>query len=194
MKKFQEFRKIYEQEITLDVQQTQPQVQQQTQPQVQQAQEQPQQAQVQASAEVVNINSAQSQNEPAQETTSGTPVDLFSKLFEVRQVVHEYHLQVKGDGSYAAHVALNDLYDGVLSFTDELIEVYQGQYGIVEEYKPIDNSASKSKDKISYLEELTIFIKESRKSISVEDTHLHNIIDEIVAIVYKTLYKLKNLK
>ena len=123
------------------------------------------------------------------------PGKLFSKLFESREMAHIYHLQVNGDmGSHAKHTALNDYYEGVLEFVDDLIETFQGQYGIVEEYDVIDTKDTKSKDTIEYFNELARFIKEERKCINAEDTHLHNIIDEVVALVYKTLYKLKYTK
>ena len=120
------------------------------------------------------------------------PAKLFSKLFESREMAHIYHLQVNGEpGSHAKHTALGDYYDGVLGFIDDLIETFQGQYGIVEEYNVIDTKETGSKDTIEYFNELARFIKEERKCINSEDTHLHNIIDEVVALVYKTLYKLK---
>ena len=120
------------------------------------------------------------------------PSKFFSKLFESREMAHIYHLQVNGEmGSHAKHTALGDYYEGVLGFVDDLIEIWQGQYGIIEEYDVIDTSETKSKDTIEYFNELARFIKEERKCIPAEDTHLHNIIDEVVALVYKTLYKLK---
>jgi hypothetical protein len=120
------------------------------------------------------------------------PAKLFSKLFESREMAHIYHLQVNGEpGSHAKHTALGDYYDGVLGFIDDLIETFQGQYGIVEEYNVIDTKETGSKDTIEYFNEVARFIKEERKCINVEDTHLHNIIDEVVALIYKTLYKLK---
>ena len=123
------------------------------------------------------------------------PGKLFSKLFESREMAHIYHLQVNGDmGSHAKHTALGDYYDDVLGLIDSIIEVFQGQYGIVEEYDVIDTSETRSKDTIEYFNELVRFIKEERKCINAEDTHLHNIIDEVVALVYRTLYKLKYTK
>lgn len=118
---------------------------------------------------------------------------FMSKIFEARQMAHVYHLQVKGDmGSHAAHTALNEYYDALLGLLDELIETYTGQYDIISDYETIDTSQTKSKDKIEYFSEITQFIKEERKvAFSDEDTHLHNIIDEIVALTYKLLYKLK---
>jgi hypothetical protein len=123
------------------------------------------------------------------------PAKLFSKLFESREMAHIYHLQVSGEpGSHAKHTALGEYYDGVLDFIDDLIETFQGQYGIVEEYATIDTKETGSKDTIEYFNELVRFIKEERKCINEEDTHLHNIIDEVVALVYRTLYKLKYTK
>ena len=123
------------------------------------------------------------------------PGKLFSKLFESREMAHIYHLQVSGEpGSHAKHTALGEYYDGVLDFIDDLIETFQGQYGIVEEYATIDTKETGSKDTIEYFNELARFIKEERKCINAEDTHLHNIIDEVVALVYRTLYKLKYTK
>ena len=123
------------------------------------------------------------------------PGKFFSKLFESREMAHIYHLQVNGDmGSHAKHIALGEYYDGVLSLIDDLIETYQGQYGIIEEYDVIDTKDTKSKDTIEYFNELARFMKEERKCINLEDTHLHSVIDDIVVLVYKTLYKLKYTK
>lgn len=121
------------------------------------------------------------------------PSKFFSKIFEARQMAHIYHLQVKGDtGSHAAHVALNSFYDDLLGLLDELIETYQGQYGIVENYDLIDTKDTNSKDKIEYFTDLSQFIKDTRKkALLEEDTHLQNIVDEIVALTYRLLYKLK---
>ncbi len=138
------------------------------------------------------------ESEKSEEGTAGLagfdakPSKLFSKLFECREMAHIYHLQVKGDaGSYAAHMALGAFYEGVLDLVDDLIETYQGQYDVVEGYDIIDTKDTRSKDKLEYFMELANSIKSERKCISAEDTHLHNIIDEIVALTYKTIYKLK---
>ena len=126
-------------------------------------------------------------------STEGKDVsNFFSKLFESREMAHVYHLQVRGDeGSFARHEALGKYYEAILDFIDDIIEIYQGQYGIVENYDVIDTSDTKSKEPIAYFEETAEYIKHARKCIKDEDTHMHNIIDEIVALIYKTLYRLK---
>lgn len=129
---------------------------------------------------------------PAVEVQTLTPAKFFSKLFESREMAHIYHLQVNGEmGSHAKHTALGDYYDGVLGLIDDMIEVYQGQYDIIDGYDVIDTKDTMSKDTIEYFNELTTFIKAERKCFNNEDTHLHNIVDEVVALVYKTLYKLR---
>lgn len=137
------------------------------------------------------------QPEPQPETHEGpgSPVSLFSKLFESREMAHIYHLQVNGEqGSHAAHTALNEYYDSVLDLIDDLIETYQGQYGIVDGYDVIDTNNTRTTEKLAYFEELVEFVKHARQAISAEDTHLQNIVDEVVALIYRTLYKIRFLK
>lgn len=120
------------------------------------------------------------------------PVEkFFSKLFESREMAHIYHLQTRGEqGSYAKHMALGSYYEEVIELVDDLIEVYMGQYGVVENYDIIDTSVTKKLDTVDYFEDLAETIKKD-KSISKEDTHLYSIIDDILCLIYKTLYKLK---
>jgi hypothetical protein len=131
-------------------------------------------------------------DEIAGTTESNDVSTFFSKLFESKEMANVYHLQVRGDeGSYAGHMALQGYYENVLELIDDVIETYQGQYGLIEGYDIIDTSETKSKEPIAYFEELGEYIKHAKKCISEEDTHLHSIIDDIVCLLYKTLYKLK---
>lgn len=115
---------------------------------------------------------------------------LFGKLFEARQVAHQVHLQTD---SYAAHKALNGFYDDLLDLVDSLIETFQGQYGIVEKYE-VKNSNIDKNEIVNYLEETAKIVLAGHKAFSEKDTHLHNIVDEIVSLFYSTIYKLKYLK
>ena len=112
---------------------------------------------------------------------------LIKKMFESRQVSHNVHLQTK---SYAQHKALNGFYDGILDLTDKFIETYQGQYGIVTGYESIEVNAVS--DVESYLEDCAKIFAMGRDGL--KDSHLQNIMDEVIALTYQTLYKLKNLK
>ena len=111
-----------------------------------------------------------------------------SLLFEARDISHNYHLKSK---SYSEHIALNEFYSKILELTDEFVETYQGQYGII-------NITNEEKSDINLpINYLMSFVDKIRKynfSLDVKDSHLKNIIDEMTALTYKTLYKLKNLK
>jgi DNA-binding ferritin-like protein len=125
------------------------------------------------------------------ESTKSDVAKFISKLLESREMAQVYHWTVKGDmGSHAAHLALEAYYDGVIGFIDDIVEIYQGQYGLIEGYDIIDTTDSKSKDRLDYFKETVEFVKSARKCIKSEDTHIHNIIDELIALQYKTIYKL----
>jgi hypothetical protein len=173
MKKFSTIRKIYEaDEVAANLPQT-------TTPET----------------DVVTTKVEQPEPQPETQEGPGSPVALFSKLFESREMAHIYHLQVNGEqGSHAAHKALQKYYEDVLDLIDELLETYQGQYGIVDGYDVIDTNDTRTKEKVEYFEGLAEFVKHGRKAISLEDTHLHSIIDDIVVLIYRTLYKLKFTK
>ena len=144
--------------------------------------------------EEIDIVRPELQEQPVEETQNLSEASkFFSKLFESREMAHVYHLSVKGDmGSFAAHVALGAYYEGILEFIDELIETYQGQYELIESFDMINTIDTKSKPPIEYFEELVMFVKTTRNtSLSPEDTHLQNVVDEVVGLIYRTLYKLK---
>jgi hypothetical protein len=143
------------------------------------------------------------ENEAEEKSEKSGAVKFFSKLFESREMAHVYHLQVKGDmGSHAKHVALQEYYEGddegeggILEPLDGLIEMYQGQFGIVEGYETIDTSSTMSKDPIEYFTELAEFVKKERHNcFDKEDTHYFNLIDDVLVLIYQLLYKLKYTK
>jgi hypothetical protein len=122
---------------------------------------------------------------------SKTVEGLVQKLFESRQIAHNYHLKTK---SYSTHKALQNYYEGILVFTDEFVETYQGQYGILNGYEKLSLDAKNSESIEDYMDDTVKIFVLSKDSLNKKDTHLVNIIDEIIALTYKTIYKLKNLK
>ena len=119
---------------------------------------------------------------------------FISKLFSAYVQVHTFHLQVKGKGSFAIHMALNALYEAIPGFIDEIVEAYQGKYEIITDYsvENISNFTDKGQV-ISYLESLHLFIDNNREKL-FKDSDILNIIDEIKTIIKSSLYKLKNLE
>ena len=117
-----------------------------------------------------------------------TPSKFIGRLFEARDAAHIEHLKVKGAGAFAAHTALGGFYDSLLDLADGFVESYQGKYGIV-------NFEIKSVKPLDFMEYIAEFAKyaESSRDIFKED-YLKNQIDEITALIYSTIYKLKFLK
>jgi hypothetical protein len=114
---------------------------------------------------------------------------LFVALFHARQQTHFWHLETK---SYAEHKALNDFYDEILELTDGLIESYLGKnerlkFGDVK----MNFTSYSHENMINYLKRLEKLIKTSREKISEEeDSDLISIVDDILALINKTLYLL----
>jgi hypothetical protein len=118
---------------------------------------------------------------------AATVEEYFQMLFKLRQIAHDLHLT---KAKLAPHLALNDFYNDLLELIDTLFETYQGQYGILKDYKTtIEYDTEKT---IDMLEDYTESIKEIGKKLFT-DSHLLNIIDEITELCYHTLYKLKYL-
>lgn len=121
-----------------------------------------------------------------------TFAQLVSLLFASRTQAHTFHLQTN---SFSVHKTLNEYYEEVISLVDELIESYQGKHGVVTGYTSpasIENYSS-VEQVIEYFMNLAEVVEQARKEIP-QDDYLLNQIDEITALVYSTVYKLKFLK
>ena len=118
-----------------------------------------------------------------------TCADFIGQLFLARDVAHSVHLNTR---SYAKHKALNEFYTEVVELADTFAEAYQGKYGLI---GPISlQSAAKTNNVVEFLEDQLKSLMEMRyKVVEKECTPLQNIMDEIFALYYNTLYKLRFL-
>lgn len=118
---------------------------------------------------------------------------MISELLTSRNQVQIFHWQVIKSGSYAAHKAYEDYYSGIVDIMDDLVESYQGKYGIIENYKCDGVSQFESIEKtITYFQELSNSVEKLRKD--VKDSYLDNQIDNVIQLIQSTLYKLRFLK
>jgi DNA-binding ferritin-like protein len=116
---------------------------------------------------------------------------FISSLMSARTQAHIYHLQTP---SFAAHKALNEFYDEIVDTIDGLVESYQGKYGIVSGYSNVVLQEYQSCDGIiMYFTTLVTFIEKTRGMIC-QDSYIQNQVDELIALIYSLLYKLKYLK
>jgi hypothetical protein len=108
------------------------------------------------------------------------PAKFIGMLFQSRDMMHLMHLKTE---SFAEHKALNAYYDGILELTDGFTESYFGYYGRLD----ISIPQSTAEDAISHLKSLAKTIDAERENYP---SCLQNILDEMSALVYKTLYLL----
>ena len=118
-----------------------------------------------------------------------TAADFLGTLFLARDVAHSVHLNTR---SYSKHVALNIFYERIIGAADDFAEAYQGRHGLI---GPISlMSAKKTTNIVEFLQSSLADIEEMRyKVVKKEDTSLQQLIDNIVEVYLRTLYKLKFL-
>lgn len=116
--------------------------------------------------------------------------DLIALLFLSRDLAHRAHLKTT---SYAQHMALGDFYEGIISLADDLAEAYQGRNGVIDDIPLPDGDGVQ--DIINTLAAHMKWVEDNRyKAIDKSDTPLQNIVDEVVALYLRTLYKLRTLR
>ena len=110
-------------------------------------------------------------------------------LFLARDVTHSVHLNTR---SYSKHVALNIFYERIVGVADDFAEAYQGRYGLI---GPISlHSAKKTTNVIEFLEDSLKEIEDARyKVCDKDDSTLQQLIDNIIEVYLRTLYKLRFL-
>lgn len=115
--------------------------------------------------------------------------DFVGLLFLARDVTHSVHLNTR---SYSKHVALNIFYDRIIGAADDFAEAYQGRHGLM---GPITlHSAKKTANVIEFLEDSLKEIEACRYEVADKsDSSLQQLIDNIIEIYLRTLYKLKFL-
>jgi hypothetical protein len=116
---------------------------------------------------------------------------LISYLFHSRTQTHIFHLQTD---SFAAHMALNGYYDGIIELVDGLVESYQGKYGILTGYSNFNLlEYNNCEEVIIYFQSLNSTIEKLRTMIP-QDSYIQNQIDTVTELITSTMYKLKFLK
>ena len=116
--------------------------------------------------------------------TTVKPELVIGQLFHSRDVIHIVHLQTT---SYAEHKALNNYYDTLLDLVDGLLESYMGTLGKRVNFKIPSSEYVNPKQHLTQLKQ---YVMKHRNVFGEENTHLQNIIDEIIALITKTLYLL----
>jgi len=91
--------------------------------------------------------------------------------------------------SYAAHQALGESYESLSDHLDTLVEAKQGRSGLLD---VPELPFRKEQDAVMALRTMRRYIDENRMALCGH-SEIQNLLDEILASMDKTLYKLENL-
>jgi hypothetical protein len=106
---------------------------------------------------------------------------------------HRLHLKIKGDGSYAAHKALGDFYDGLHGHADTLVEGYQGVSEKLLSYKDMPiRTLDTVADGVAYLRDMYNSINKLQGMLPYSE--IVNNLDLVKDSINSTKYKLLFLK
>lgn len=112
---------------------------------------------------------------------------LAAHLFLARDLAHRAHSRTTGPGSFAAHDALGDFYEGVIGLADEFVEQYQGEYETLLDIPLLDNEYEGEIRDV--LNQIKAWIQDNRREVT-DDTSLQNTLDEVVKLFQHTNFKL----
>lgn len=114
---------------------------------------------------------------------------LIADFLESVTVVHKAHLKITGEGSYAAHKAMNEFYDEIGDLADGIAESYQG---LTEKLLDIGTGETKkfstAKDCVKYLNEL--YTKVNVIQAGCNYSEVNNELDNVKTLINETKYKL----
>jgi len=116
--------------------------------------------------------------------------DIFNKLYEAQEIARIMHT-LAVNKKQSEHEALEDFYTGMTKTLDEFIEIYQGQYDIVDGFgvfTKVDTS-----DPIAYFKAFALIVAEFKAENTISNSHFESLYDDILIMTYKLLYKLRFL-
>jgi len=118
---------------------------------------------------------------------------LATEMMNAAISFHKLHLKIKGEGSYAAHIALGDFYGGLHDQADTLVEGYQGVTEKLLSYKdsPI-RTLDTVADGVGYLRDLYNMVNKLQGMMPYSE--IVNNLDLVKDSINSTKYKLLFLK
>ena len=125
------------------------------------------------------------------------PTDLMvascvSELMNAATSFHKLHLKVTGPGSYAAHKALNSLYDALPDHADDIAEGYQGAAEVLLKYQePSPRMLETVEDAIWYIKDLKDMVTKLQDVLQYSE--IVNELDNVKSTLNSAKYKLKFL-
>jgi hypothetical protein len=146
---------------------------------------------------VTQPNSEPAKPEPTPNTgVGGSSLDTMvaacaSEIMNARTSFHKLHLKVTGDGSFAAHKALNELYDALPDFADTLVEGYQGAAEKLLKYSEVTpRTLDTVADGVGYLRDIYAMVNKLQGMLPYSEivNNLDLVKDGINSAKYKLLF------
>jgi DNA-binding ferritin-like protein len=116
---------------------------------------------------------------------------LGNELMNAGTSFHKLHLKVTGLGSYAAHKALNEIYDALPDHADDLIEGFQGAAEkILELPNTMPRTLNSVEEALSYLRDLSSQVDSLQAIMPYSQivNELDNVKTSIDGVKYKLLF------
>lgn len=112
---------------------------------------------------------------------------FITTLLDAVIAIHKVHFMVTGNGSYAAHQALGDAYKDLHEGTDELAGSIMGcqQIGLTFSGINMLSSGAEVRKIYEYIE--------TNRIMAGEESHIQNVVDEILDKLSKALFRLNRL-
>lgn len=114
-----------------------------------------------------------------------------TELMNAATSFHKLHLKVQGIGSYAAHKALNELYDAMPGHADDLAEGFQGASEKILVYKDVAPRVLDTvTEALSYIREMYSMVTSLQDKMPYSEivNDLDNVKSTLNSIKYKLLF------
>lgn len=121
--------------------------------------------------------------------TDDVMANLMGNLLKAQNVARMWHWKVK---SFAMHMALGELYDGLSEIMDDLMEMYMGRYGTEAHIPMSEPNPFSERDPLEFIRQLDSFLDDQEQRIA-QDGFIVNTFQELQGMVSKIKYKLENL-
>ena len=130
---------------------------------------------------------------PATGSVDSMTAACVSELMNAATSMHKLHLKVTGVGSYAAHKALNELYDALPGHADDLAEGYQGAAEKLLSYTDVaPRSLNSVEDGLNYIRDMYNMVNSLQAKMPYSE--IVNDLDTIKSTLNSIKYKLLFLK
>jgi DNA-binding ferritin-like protein len=128
---------------------------------------------------------------PEMKEVDGMTAELVVEIMNAATSFHKLHLSVTGDGSYAQHKALNEIYDALPDLADTIAEGYQGACEVILNYPDKAPARLMSiEGAVEYMRTLSMQIADLQKVMPHTEVvnNLDLIKDQINSAKYKLLF------